>query len=219
MLVGTFRLGLRGMALEHTFTKIPDLVVEAERVAAHSLHTPMPCIWVASDDAHRVEATLAEDPTIDEVIATNRFSTEQYHHINWATEINEMISSLIHRKGSIVKARGTGDGWTVQIRFITRRHFETFRNVLDAHEVSYDLLDLFQPTTARQTSGGLTTAQREALIAAAEGGYYHIPRKISTRELAVELDMSHQSVSELLRRATENLIREWLAAGQITGDA
>jgi len=58
--------------------------------------------------------------------------------------------------------------------------------------------------------GQLTAAQREALSAAKEHGYYEVPRKVSTRDLADELDMSHQNLSELLRRATSKLIDETL---------
>jgi predicted DNA binding protein len=59
---------------------------------------------------------------------------------------------------------------------------------------------------------GLTPAQRETLVAAVDGSYYPIPRRLSTEDLADRFDISDQAVTERLRRAivalTENALAE-----------
>lgn len=53
---------------------------------------------------------------------------------------------------------------------------------------------------------GLTPEQYETLVAAVEHGYFEIPREVSMQDLAEELGVSHQALSERLRRAYETLV-------------
>ncbi len=51
----------------------------------------------------------------------------------------------------------------------------------------------------------LTEKQRHTLEVALELGYFETPRDITLKELAAELDITHQALSERLRRATAAL--------------
>lgn len=57
---------------------------------------------------------------------------------------------------------------------------------------------------------GLTDSQHTALVKAEEMGYYDVPRTTELVELADEFDISHQALSERLRRAHGNLIDRML---------
>ncbi len=63
---------------------------------------------------------------------------------------------------------------------------------------------------ALETTAALTEPQREAIAEAYRQGYYDVPREISLEELANELDISHQALSERLRRANRVLAGEQL---------
>ena len=67
----------------------------------------------------------------------------------------------------------------------------------------------------RQPSGrfGLTEGQYHALLTAVEHGYYDVPQRRTLKELAEEFDISHQALSERLRRGTESLIEDTLLVG------
>lgn len=65
---------------------------------------------------------------------------------------------------------------------------------------------------------GLTERQYETLTTAVERGYYAIPRETTAQDLADELDVSYQTLSELLRRGHEALIEDTLSIGAATGD-
>lgn len=56
------------------------------------------------------------------------------------------------------------------------------------------------------TSSGLSDRQREALIEAYEAGYYAIPRRTTTEELAGVLGIDRRTFEEHLRRAENKLI-------------
>jgi predicted DNA binding protein len=69
------------------------------------------------------------------------------------------------------------------------------------------VIRVYNPTTPDAGPWyGLTTAQREALVLAVESGYYDIPRTCTTVEVAEELGISDQAVTERLRRAIVNLV-------------
>lgn len=217
MLIATFHLELGAVALEQAFDAVPEMTVEAERTAADSVQWTMPCVWVAADDFDATDEALAADPSVDAIVETNEFGDEKYYHLAWDDEVNERITSYVDHEGSILQADATDDGWELEIRFVTREQFDEFRTALREQGCDFELLNIYEPGSPRQTMGDVTPTQRDALVTAVELGYYKVPREISTRELADELDISHQSVSELLHRGTENLVTSSLtttAAGE-----
>lgn len=54
----------------------------------------------------------------------------------------------------------------------------------------------------------LTSRQEEVLLTALRMGYFDIPRRIKTRELASVLGMKPSTLTEILRRALRKLIVE-----------
>ncbi|WP_227378493.1 helix-turn-helix domain-containing protein [Haladaptatus halobius] len=58
----------------------------------------------------------------------------------------------------------------------------------------------------------LTHRQREVVHTAHKMGYYEIPRRVSTVDVAAELDLDQSTVSEHLQRAERNLLRRALDA-------
>jgi hypothetical protein len=60
---------------------------------------------------------------------------------------------------------------------------------------------------------GLTPARRETLLTALEVGYFAVPRETTLVELAAELGISDQAVSERLRRAQAKLLTTTLVGG------
>lgn len=206
MLIATFSLPTEAIALKHTLETVPEVEVEAERIAAHSTEWTMPCMWTANAEFDAVDEAMANDPTVDEIVAKYGFDNEKYYQVDWDESVIERINEYIAQSGSILDASASSAGWQVRFRFVSRDQFDAFREHLQEQDMSFQLDDLTEPGAPRQTFGEVTPNQRDALVAAKERGYYKVPREITARELAEELDMSHQSLSELLRRGTENLI-------------
>jgi len=88
-----------------------------------------------------------------------------------------------------------------------------------------ELNDLIREVTARgfkpsieevvQLRGGevmprLKPRQEQLLVAALELGYYEVPKKVGTRELAELFGVSPRAVSEVLRRAHKRLVESVL---------
>ncbi|MDZ7745416.1 MAG: helix-turn-helix domain-containing protein [Halobacteriales archaeon] len=60
----------------------------------------------------------------------------------------------------------------------------------------------------------LTPRQRHVVQAAVDGGYYEVPRSCSLADVADSTELSKSACSEMLRRAEQRLIRQYLDGGQ-----
>lgn len=74
------------------------------------------------------------------------------------------------------------------------------------------LTDLDPDRSREERVDGLSRAQREALRAAVERGYYETPRAIELSELAEELDVPRSTLSYRLRRAEAELATAFVDA-------
>lgn len=206
MLIATLSLPHEAVALQQTFRAVPDLQFEAERIAAHSTEWVMPCMWAARADFDAVDEALMTDPTVEAIMEEYGFQEEKYYQLKWSDDVIQRITTFIDMEASILDATADTECWRLRVRFISRAAFDDFCEHLGAEGTSFDLLELVEPGAPRQTFGDLTPAQRDALVAAKEHGYYRVPRETTLRDVAEDLDISHQTLSEHLRRGTENLI-------------
>jgi len=103
--------------------------------------------------------------------------------------------------GTVRRGAGTTEAWTFETRFPSHDAFASFRSSCETVELGVEVERVYNPT--RRGIGawyGLTPRQRRTLELAVEQGYYDIPRRCTTIELADELGISDQAVTERLRR-------------------
>lgn len=214
MLLATVRLDPEAVTLAETFRRLPDVIFEAERIAAHSTTRTMPCLWATHDDFDAVDAAMEADPSVETIVESRAFDLEKYYHVEWSAAVERRFDAYLDKQASLLSARGTADGWRVRIRFVHREQFEAFRETVREEGQSFNLLTLTHPDASHQSVGALTPEQRDALVAATEHGYYDVPREATIEDLADHLDKSHQTVSELLRRGTKKLCDELLITAE-----
>lgn len=206
MLLATFYLEHEAVALADAFAEVPEMEVEAERIAAHSTEWTMPCLWVAHSEFETVDTALKGDPSVDTIIEMDEFDGEKYYHVEWSRDVEDRVNAYVDKEGSILRAEASEAGWRLRLRFVNRGQFDVFRDYLSDQSYAFHLVDITEPGTPRLSFGELTPKQRTALVTAFERGYYNIPRDATGQDLADELDTSPQALSELLRRGTANLI-------------
>jgi len=210
MLIATFQLDHEAVALEQAFKQIPELQIETERIAAHSTEWTMPCLWMSGAEPTSIQDAFKNDPSIETIVGQTAFGDEIHYSIEWSDDVEERINSYINKGGTILRASVESEGWKLRIRFVNRDQFDAFRSNLSEQGFSYSLLELTEPDKPRIGGIDLTPRQHEVLVAAWEHGYYEIPREISSNELAEKLGISHQALSELLRRGINKLIKSQL---------
>jgi predicted DNA binding protein len=73
---------------------------------------------------------------------------------------------------------------------------------------------VYDVNEGKQGRFGLTEQQEATLKSAYEHGYYSIPREQTLSESAEALDVSHQALSERLRRSHRSLVENAVIIGE-----
>ena len=198
-------------ALNDTFDAVADAEFETVRVVAHDAGHSMPFLWGEASDPDALYRAMARDASTEEVRRLASDDQRDLYRIVWDASIGDVVSVLVEEGGTLLGARGTDGRWTLQVLFPDH----------DAVSKTFDVCaDAGIDLTIRRVNGvtdsignggvGLSADQHEALRAAFETDYYAVPRGMTLEALAGELDVSHQALSERLRRGHRNLIANTL---------
>lgn len=207
-------------ALRETFRALPELDFEVERVVAHDHDRVMPFVWVESTgaDVEEVERVLADDPSVDNVRVLDDFGSRFLLQMDWISDI-PLVHAIIDEGATILSAHGTENAWVLRVLFPERDSLSNTHQRAVDEGLSMEVLNIYGLENNRHAKFGLTEEQHETLLEAFERGYFSVPREITLNEFADELDVSHQALSERLRRAHYNLIENGLVIGpDVTGD-
>jgi len=146
-----------------------------------------------------------EDPFADvdgfQLEVLEEFDGRNLYVVAWEPSVDPFFRLLDDHDGVVRRGRGTADTWTFETRFPSHDAFASFGSACVETELGTEVERVYNPT--RRGTGawyGLTPRQRRTLELAVERGYYDIPRRCTTIELADELGISDQAVTERLRR-------------------
>ncbi|WP_303657238.1 MULTISPECIES: helix-turn-helix domain-containing protein [Halorussus] len=100
------------------------------------------------------------------------------------------------------------DGWMVCELTTSHERLSEFRDELESSSFAFEVEWVRQSVEPVEL---LTDRQRQFVLAAIEGGYYDTPRGCSLTDLADELGVSKSTVSVVLHRAEETIVKEFFA--------
>lgn len=215
-LFGEFQVPVDTFALQETLTAVPDARIEVERVVAtESVLTPY--FWVSVADLEAFEAAVDADPSVRQLQQLDAFEESALYRAEWTVNVAPIIYAITQVDGVVLEAVGTADGWRFQMRFDGHDQLRAFRQYCTAGGVDFELLrlhELSQPLNSEQYN--LTDRQSTALRTAWKLGYFEDPRRSTLAEVAAELDITQQSLSDLLRRGHSALIESTLMISEPT---
>lgn len=168
----------------------------------------VPFFWVYNGNDDSFIETVQNHPTVDDFDVIEEHEDRKLYSLKWNVERDHFFDGLAKTKAHLLGATGTADSWEFDIRFPSHQNLSRFKKHCENAHVPLEVLRIYNPT--RPDSGphfGLTDAQREALQIAVAKGYYSIPRRCSTKDLAEELQISDQAATERLRRGIETFVR------------
>jgi len=171
----------------------------------------VPLFSVEEDVRDDFEATVQNHPSVERITEVSRHDNERMYSFDWNVERDVFFQGVIRFDAQLLSATGRTDTWEFELRFATHDALSAFKQYCTNAHIQVEVGQIYNPT--RPDSGmwyGLTAPQREALMRAVRGGYYAIPRQMSTQDLAEELDISDQAVTERLRRAIVALVENTL---------
>ncbi|WP_276256512.1 bacterio-opsin activator domain-containing protein [Halomontanus rarus] len=208
-LFSEFHIPAETFALHYTLEELPEIVIEIERVVAtDELLTPY--FWVAGGDLEEFETTCESDPSIDKLRRLDEFDQTTLFRAEWTNKVDSILYAYTQINASILEATGHRDEWQLQMRFEDHDSLSTFQNYCDDREIPFRLTQLHELTQPRTGSQyGLTPKQSEALVTAWDMEYF-TSSEVTLTDVATELDITPQSLSELLHRGYQSLIAQTL---------
>ncbi len=152
------------------------------------------------------EARVRDHPSVQGVQELDRHDDERLYTLQWDPSSDHFFTAMATVDAQLLTAQGSATAWQFELRFPDRDALSQFNDLCEDARIEIDLTRVYNPT--KPSVGpwyGLTEHQRETLIRAVTGGYYAIPRRMSTNDLAEAFDISDQAVTERLRRAITTL--------------
>lgn len=193
--------------LGQIIAEYPGLSVEIERVVPAAKRV-MPYIWGYGTDLKAFEAAMDESPNVRSITVLDEYEDRALYKIEWEDPAEQLITGITETNASILEAR-SDDEWLFRIRFEDHAGLTRFNEYCTTHDIDYRLsrVSSLADTSPSDADYGLTEAQYEALSLAVERGYFDVPREVEFDELAAELDVSVQALSERIRRGADKVLR------------
>ncbi|GAA0669922.1 helix-turn-helix domain-containing protein [Natronoarchaeum mannanilyticum] len=166
----------------------------------------VPFFWVHGVDTEAFAVRLESRPVVEGVEIVEEFDDQTLYGLDWNVEDDPFLSAVRDQCGQILRATGGGDEWRFELRFPDHDALSAFRAYCTDADVSLSVERVYHP--GQPDAGprfGLTDHQHEALTLAVEMGYYDVPRRCNTVEVAAELGISDQALTERLRRGISTL--------------
>jgi predicted DNA binding protein len=209
-LFGEFRVPADSFALGRTLEAEPEIVIEIERVAATD-EVLTPYFWMSGSDEAAFEAAVERDPSVADVRRLDEFEKATLYRASWTDNIETIVYAYTQIGATILEATGQRDVWQLRMRFEDRGRLSAFRAYCDENDIPFTLTQLHELGTPHSgVRYGLTQKQQRALVQAWKSGYFDSPRKASLSEVAAELGITQQSLSQRLRRGHRALIENTL---------
>ncbi|MBV0926161.1 helix-turn-helix domain-containing protein [Halomicroarcula limicola] len=193
-------------ALWETFTRIPDVVFDVERVVAHGEARVMPILWASGAELDEISDAFDADPSVEDEELLVDLNDEWLYRMAWVDDIAAVVQSLVYEEGTITDAHGRNDRWSFRIVFPDSDALSRTYQFCQEEDLTMEIESVTQMESEPGTQFGLSEVQYTTLITAHREGYFEVPRETTVEELAEKLDVSAQSVSERLRRGHEKLI-------------
>ncbi len=202
---GSFELG-RILELETTGSiELENMVPLGEKA--------VPFFSVSDAVRESFEQNVENHPSVERIIEVTRHDSERLYSLDWNIGRDVFLQGIVDLQGQLLSATGTANTWEFEIRFPTHEALSEFQEYCSNAHIPLEVGRIYNPV--RPGTGmwyGVTEAQRETLMRAVQGGYYSIPRRMSTQDLADDLGISDQAVTERLRRAIGTLTENTLIA-------
>lgn len=199
------------LALADSIEAVPEATLSIERAYATNPERPIVFMWASAPRIEAFDAALEDDPSVAEFERIRDIDGERLYRVQAAPGKAVMTyPKWVEVGGERLKAYYEDGWWHARTRYPDRDALSEYRAYLQDNDVTFRLERLYDSGHRDGDGPTLTDEQRETLELAYERGYFEVPRSVSTSELADELGVSNQAVSERLRRANARLVEDAL---------
>lgn len=207
--IAEFTVLAEDFPLGRVFERVPEATIELERLVP-TTRTLLPYFWVWDDDVRAVHDDVGPSPGIRSISLVEVVEGGGLFRAEWDAETEGLLTAIADLDVTLLRATGTREKWTFQLRAEDVDQLSRFRQYCREHGIEVTLVRLYPLSATRDDDYDLTPEQREALVLAFEEGYYDHPRKTDLEALAAELGITRPSLSSRLNRGYRNLVRNAL---------
>jgi predicted DNA binding protein len=180
-------------------------VIELESLVPVGEST-VPLFWIHDSTRDSFVSSVQEHPAVNDTSTVDQFDDRVLFTLDWDADRDHIFAGIGQHDGQLLSAVGTPRCWEFEIRFRSHDDLSAFMDHCEDADIAVDITRMYHPTEGGTGPWyGLTDRQRETLILAVEAGYYDIPRGCTTKDLADQIGISDQAVTERLRRAIASL--------------
>ncbi|WP_129116732.1 helix-turn-helix domain-containing protein [Halegenticoccus tardaugens] len=203
----TARGTLSDTVCEEVFEHVPDLELHLEPSHCVTADSPL-LFWAETDFLKRFEAAAATDAHIREITAVSSSAQPRLYAINFQGDEATPLFTLLCSEPMVMflTVTLTAAGCEFCVRAPDKATIARLHDTLTEQHIHVDYQSLYKEAADPTRNMGLTDEQYEALILAYQRGYFAVLRQTDLDELAAELDITGQAVSERLRRALRVLL-------------
>ena len=208
--------------LRAALSAVPEMRVSIEQQTLRDSKPFALTFWAGGDDFGAFEDALADDPTVRDAAVLAAVDDQRLYQVELTEEGESQMSyhAWADLGGVFLSSERVDDGWRIRIRFPDRERLRDYVESCKRRGLTLDLRQLYDADARDRDGLGLTERQRETLRTATEMGYFEVPRRVELEDLADELGVSRQAVSERLRRANKRLVEDTvLREGERSSDA
>lgn len=203
-----------GFALDALFERIPDARIELEPAIANAADHSM--IVVRTDDAERgvVETAIESDRGVAAAECLTERDDGWTYRVTWKGHPHDLVQRLVAAGVTMLSMRGRDGQWKLRLLAANREGISRAHDIMTDLNCGAECRSISTFDGSESNGSKLTDEQREALTAAFEAGYYEIPRNVTADELADDLGISHQALSERFRRAYQHMVEDELVVDE-----
>ena len=187
--------------------ELPNTQLVIEGMTACDSETVLVTFWAEGSDLAALERGLESEKAIQTIEALSNPVTDQKLYQARLSAAAMTYWEWTNLGGVLLGCTLDHEGMWMRMRFPDRDALAACRDYCAEHDHSFTLNNL-RPTAAdpHNEPTELTAAQDELLTAAADEGYFNVPRDTTIDDLADSFDISNQAASERLRRGISNIL-------------
>lgn len=205
-----FSLPAEGFALTTLFEQAPDARVECESFVANPDDR---VLMVVQTDEHKnvITPALRSGPGVAEAECIGQHADGWLFWLRWVDHPRRLIQRLVNAEVTLLSIQAEDRAWKLRLLTPERSGISQAQAIMNDLGCNAECQRISPLDSTDSSRSGLTKRQKDALVEAFESGHYEVPRDATADEVADELGISHQALSERLRRAHRQLIESKLA--------
>ncbi len=208
-----FTVGPTDFAFADALEAAPDVSVTFERLVPVTADE-LPYVWVTGAGVDAFEAAVRRSERAD-LSRLAEISDSRFYRVSWAE--NPPLLDATTAVGGVILEVSADDRWFFRVRYPDHDAVSSFYDRIPDVSLEVDRVWTLTDEFERDMRYGLTPEQREAITLALDRGYFATPRNATLSDLADELDISQQALSDRVRRANEKILRRALRPEPVDG--